>query len=100
MIKKKLRKWYPTKEKENQAVLIEKLLEASNHIHRSTMTNPYANWVIVGSDVAGQLNNVYNGHNNHFCGTTYTTTTTNTYVPIHMSTASTMTILSGTTTIW
>lgn len=105
MIKKKLKKWYPTKQDEDKALIVDRLLEAANHIHRTTMTSPHANWMIVGTDVANQLNTLYPNfttteavnYTNRWCGTTFTTTST--YVPIHMSTASTMT-LSGTTMIW
>ncbi len=86
MIKKKLKPWYPTKEKEIQAELAQKFLDASFRIHNNSI---YGNWVIVGTDVANVLNGISNTvytttHNtyvpgpsysgvSYFCGTTYTT---------------------------
>lgn len=106
MIKKKLKKWYPTKQDEDKARFVEQLLETSQRLHRSTLTGN-ANWIIVGQDVATQLNTLYPSlttaeavdYTNRWCGTTYTTTTGN-YIPLHMSTASTMTMLSGNTFNW
>jgi len=85
MIKKKIRKWYPTKEKENQAVLLDKLLDAANHIHRTHLNRP-SNWAIVSPRVAEQLNTLYPdltttesaNYTNTWCGTTFLTTSTNT----------------------
>jgi len=99
MIKKRIKPWYPTKEKEIQGELTQKLLDAANHIHRTSMNN-YGNWFIVGTDVANTLNGIdntlyttthtytpgpsYTGVS-YYCGTTYTTNYT------------TMPVASGTT---
>lgn len=106
MIKKNIKPWYSTKEKEQQAEWVRKLTEGVNRVSNQLYNSGTANWVIVGSDVANHLNTLYPSlttdeavnYTNRWCGTTYTTT--HTYVPIHLSTASTMTILSGTTYNW
>lgn len=73
MIKKKLKPWYPTKEKEIQAELTQKLVYASQRIYNNSV---YGNWVIVGSDVAGRLNDFIT--TTSYTGGTFTTT----YVPV------------------
>lgn len=100
MIKKKLKPWYPTKEKEIQAELAQ-FLDASFRIGTRIHNNSiYGNWVIVGTDVANVLNGIdntvyttthtyvpgpsYSGVS-YFCGTTYTTNYT------------TMPVVTGTT---
>ena len=96
MIKKEIKPWYSTKEKEIQAEWVRKLTDTVNQIHRSYNPDSYyatitANWGIVGQDVANHLNTLYptntiTGLDYHtgvtttmplFCGTTYTTTTIN-----------------------
>lgn len=85
MIKKRLKPWYPTKEREKQYELTQRLLDAANHLHRTNLTG-YGNWVTVGTDVATQLNQLYPGlttteavdYVNTWCGTT-------TYNPVSYS---------------
>ena len=85
MIKKKIRRWYPTKKQEDNAILCEKINEAANHIHRTYLNRP-ADWVIVSPRVAEQLNTLYPdltttesaNYTNTWCGTTFLTTSTNT----------------------
>ena len=99
MIKKKLKKWYPTKEKENNAAFLEKIYEVSNHIHNMTLTTNPHNWVVCGEDVANQLNRLYPNwstqesvnYTNQWCGTTYVNicSGTTTYTqPIYSATTS------------
>lgn len=92
MIKKKLKKWYSTKEKENNAVLLDRIFEASHHIHSRTLTGYTANWIVVGQDVANHLNTLYPewstqesvNYTSQWCGTTYTTYTSGTtYLPVY-----------------
>lgn len=84
MIKKRIKPWYPTKEKEIQGELTQKLLDAANHIHRTSMNN-YGNWVIVGTDVANALNDVVY-------------TTTHTYTPgLSYTNYTAIPVASGTT---
>jgi len=75
MIKKNIKKWYPTKKQENQAALMEKILLAATSIHNIRFTNPPANYVIVGTDAANILNDATRTYLNQWCGTTFTTTT-------------------------
>jgi hypothetical protein len=113
MIKKNLKKWYSTKEREQQALLGQRIREASEEIHRRTLHGNPANWVVVGSEVAGILNTTLNPSytGGYYHGTTITTGTNNSYwsgttttvgnnnTLLRASTASTMT-MSGTTTFW
>jgi NADH:ubiquinone oxidoreductase subunit E len=97
MIKKKLKKWYPTKKQEDNANLLERIQDAANQIHRSQL-NRTANWVIMGTDVAEQLNTLYPNltttesanYTNTWCGTTFLTTSANTnYSLLTVASAST-----------
>lgn len=101
MIKKKLKKWYPTKQQEDNALILQRILDASTHIHRTT-THSYGNWVIVGSDVATQLSGITNGNNNYFTNTTAVNnlvSETANALRNYWSTGSTVTISSGMTSI-
>lgn len=97
MIKKKLKKWYPTKKQEDNANLLERIQEAANQIHRTHLNRP-ANWMIVSPNVANHLNTLYPNltttesanYTNTWCGTTFLTTSANTnYSLLTVASAST-----------
>lgn len=85
MIKKKLKKWYPTKEREFNADILHRLQEAANNIHRTSITS-HGDWVVVSPHVANHLNTLYPSlttneaanYTNTWCGTTFLTTSANT----------------------
>jgi hypothetical protein len=100
MIKKKLKKWYSTEEKERSDInlLRDRLSDAAAQLHRATLNNR-GNWVIVGPETAGILNNLYPtmtttaavNYTNTWCGTTFlnymvTSTATTINVPIYSAT--------------
>lgn len=91
MIKKNLKPWYPTKEREQQAEWIRKLSDAANHIHHTTMSG-HGNWVIVGTDVANTLNSLTTTHTYNpvsYTGVSYYYGTTHTYTNSFVASAST-----------
>lgn len=84
MIKKKIKKWYPTKQRETEALILNRIQEAASHIYNNRR-EPAANWVVVGHDSFNILNNW-----------SYTTSgTCNTYIGIPTYSASTYNSFSG-----
>lgn len=98
MIKKKLKKWYPTREREFNDTLMDGINTVAEQLHRYNLSNR-GNWVIVGPEAAGLLNNLYPNmtttaavnYTNLWCGTTFlnytvTSTATTINIPIYSAT--------------